>query len=400
MVGMHPVHTTNCFFLVRPDGSMEDFSYRKCVDGIVERFDIKFFSPLNSGSKIGTLALQKLINQGLQGEQEAWQIYNDMLDRGVANEYHSTVMLKTCGGDQQRSMLSSMRSAGITPTVATYNTLVSTLVLEGRLNEAEELLEEMQEEGVEPDNRIKEALRGFDLPMSRLKELTRHQQRRGAGEDQALQLFEYMLSNGVLETVHMNATMRLCQGSQEQRRMLERVQAKGVEPDLFTWTTIISQLMLEGLESEAEGVIEEMRAAGLGADAETAEEMLRGLQGRDSQEEEALAMLRDALLDIKKYDTQKAWNIFEDLLYDGEATEVLANMMIHACSSSKQLRRLTNRMLDAELVPSIDVYNAILSQLLFEGRTDQALSTLDEMEVLKIDSNALTVCLLDEIRRF
>lgn len=31
VIGLHPMHVTNCFLLVRPDGSREDFSYRKCV---------------------------------------------------------------------------------------------------------------------------------------------------------------------------------------------------------------------------------------------------------------------------------------------------------------------------------------------------------------------------------
>jgi DNA-directed RNA polymerase-4 subunit 1 len=31
IVGLHPMYVTNCFQLVRSDGSREDFSYRKCV---------------------------------------------------------------------------------------------------------------------------------------------------------------------------------------------------------------------------------------------------------------------------------------------------------------------------------------------------------------------------------
>jgi len=31
VIGLHPMYVTNCFQLVRPDGSREDFSYRKCV---------------------------------------------------------------------------------------------------------------------------------------------------------------------------------------------------------------------------------------------------------------------------------------------------------------------------------------------------------------------------------
>jgi len=35
VVRMHPAHATRCFFVVRKDGTEEDFSFRKCLDNIV-----------------------------------------------------------------------------------------------------------------------------------------------------------------------------------------------------------------------------------------------------------------------------------------------------------------------------------------------------------------------------
>jgi hypothetical protein len=41
--------------------------------------------------------LQRLLSQGWHGEKRAWELFNEMVDRGEANEFHTTVMLKvTC----------------------------------------------------------------------------------------------------------------------------------------------------------------------------------------------------------------------------------------------------------------------------------------------------------------
>lgn len=40
-VDYHPVYTTSrCFFVVREDGSVEDFSYNKCVAGAITSHDL------------------------------------------------------------------------------------------------------------------------------------------------------------------------------------------------------------------------------------------------------------------------------------------------------------------------------------------------------------------------
>ena len=73
----------------------------RCVTGIVERFDL-FDDPSLRFSddspekppRVGTLVLQRLLFQGPEGEERAWELYNEMLEKGEANEYHATVMLK------------------------------------------------------------------------------------------------------------------------------------------------------------------------------------------------------------------------------------------------------------------------------------------------------------------
>ena len=44
VVRLHPLHATRCFFVVRKDGTEEDFSFRKCLDNIAtgKRYTIVF----------------------------------------------------------------------------------------------------------------------------------------------------------------------------------------------------------------------------------------------------------------------------------------------------------------------------------------------------------------------
>lgn len=52
-VGRHPDHKENCFFLVRTDGTEEDFSYRKCID---HAFDIISPDKVKTRSKSNNVA--------------------------------------------------------------------------------------------------------------------------------------------------------------------------------------------------------------------------------------------------------------------------------------------------------------------------------------------------------
>ncbi|XP_057811820.1 DNA-directed RNA polymerase IV subunit 1 [Salvia miltiorrhiza] len=50
-VGRHPEHNKNCFFLVRTDGTEEDFSYHKCIDHALEMITLdktKTYQPKNN----------------------------------------------------------------------------------------------------------------------------------------------------------------------------------------------------------------------------------------------------------------------------------------------------------------------------------------------------------------
>lgn len=50
-VGRHPEYKENCFFLVRTDGSEEDFSYHKCINHALEIISpkkVKTYEPKNN----------------------------------------------------------------------------------------------------------------------------------------------------------------------------------------------------------------------------------------------------------------------------------------------------------------------------------------------------------------
>ena len=49
----HPVHNTRCFMIVRTDGTMEDFSYRKCAARLFPGYDPATFREKTGAARSG-----------------------------------------------------------------------------------------------------------------------------------------------------------------------------------------------------------------------------------------------------------------------------------------------------------------------------------------------------------
>ena len=90
-------------------------------------------------SKQCTAQLGRLLKAG--ETSKAWELFNGLLDRGHADEYHLTTMLKAClSSEKQRVLVSRAEEAGVTTTLPTYNLLLGRLRVEGRSVEAEVML--------------------------------------------------------------------------------------------------------------------------------------------------------------------------------------------------------------------------------------------------------------------
>jgi len=170
--------------------------------------------------------------------------------------------------------MEQMAAAGVQPDVVTYNTLLSNLMFEGNAEEARAVVErEMPAAGVEPDDRTQSVLEKPEDNLSRMR--TKHLQdllktNTPEARQRAQVFFEGLTVNKAADVFHCNLMATHCDTSAEQRSMMEQMAAAGVQPDVGTYTTLASQLMIEGNAEEARAVVErEMPAAGVEPDDRT-----------------------------------------------------------------------------------------------------------------------------------
>ena len=90
-------------------------------------------------------------------------------------------------------------------------------------------------------------------------------------------LMDKLKDNGIANVVHFNIMLRACEDSTEMRHVIgTEMPAARVEPNVVTFTTLVSQLMFEGDAAGARRVVEEeMPAAGVQPDDRTLETMNR-----------------------------------------------------------------------------------------------------------------------------
>ena len=78
-------------------------------------------------------------------------------------------------------------------------------------------------------------------------------------------LMDKLKDNGIANVVHFNIMLRACEDSTEMRHVIgTEMPAARVEPDVVTFNTLVSRLMIEGDAAGARRVVEEeMPAAGV-----------------------------------------------------------------------------------------------------------------------------------------
>ncbi|KAK3278314.1 hypothetical protein CYMTET_13741, partial [Cymbomonas tetramitiformis] len=165
------------------------------------------------------------------------------------------VMLKACGSSaEQRRLMEEMQLSGMMPNVVSFTTLIGTLIAEGKDSEAREagtanvyhvnvmlkacdssaerrrLMEEMQLSGVMPD------VVSFNTMIGRMIAEGKDSEAREAG---------------TVDVYHVSVMLKACDGSAEQRRLMEEMQLSGMMPDVVSFTTLIGTLIAEGKDSEA-----------------------------------------------------------------------------------------------------------------------------------------------------
>ena len=102
-------------------------------------------------SRQRTAHLGKLIRQG--DEADAWELFDGLLERGHADAYQLSTMLRACRSSaEQLALVRRAEARGVAPCRISYNTLLGTLRLEGREGEAAALRAEMGQRGLAPDD--------------------------------------------------------------------------------------------------------------------------------------------------------------------------------------------------------------------------------------------------------
>ena len=129
-----------------------------------------------------TKALHRLLQAGRS--EDAWQLFRSWADKGDADTYaYNTIMHGLGSASRALSLKQDMSANAVPQSVATWNILVQLLSMEGRVAEAQEILDEMEDQGITPSDRtlkpLLKAMRlaGFGREARRLKQRCKLQRR-------------------------------------------------------------------------------------------------------------------------------------------------------------------------------------------------------------------------------
>jgi len=170
---------------------------------------------------------------------------------------------------------------------------------------------------------------------------------------------------------------------------MEQMAAAGVQPDVVTYNTLLSNLMFEGNAEEARAVVErEMPAAGF--------EPNDRIQSVLEKPEENLSRMRTKhLQDLLKTNTpearQQAQVFFEGLTVSRVADSFHCNLMLKHCDTSAKQRSMMEEMAAAGVQPNVVTYNTLATKLMFEGNVEEARAVVEtEMPAAGVEPNDRT----------
>eukprot|EP00854_Cymbomonas_tetramitiformis_P016362 gene16362-19420_t len=354
--------------------------------------DAKVYSLLKiSPDKVFKVRRTRL-NEQLKNRKidKAWSHFEQIVQTGSATlfEYNS-MMLKGCDNSAEgRQLMQRMQSAGISPNNVTYGALISLLMLEGKSVDASQVLEEMQAAGVEPDNKTTRIL---DLSAESVSKINTN--KLGAllqrGEHaKAWSHFEQIVQAGTAGIFQYSVMMKGCDNSAEGRQLMQRMQSAGISPNIVTYGSLISLLMVEGKSMEASQVVEELQAAGLEPGSKIKKKLDLSAKSRSKINTERLGAL------LQRGETAKAWSLFEQIVQAGMADVFQYSVMVKGCASSAEGRQLMQRMQSAGISPNTVTYAMLMRKLQLEGKSVEASQVLEEMQAAGVEASWETKAIL------
>ena len=347
-----------------------------------------------------------LVSKGLldslveAGEQiKARELFDRLLDRGQANEHLlRKIFQATYTGAEMRKLASRAEEAGVAITAMTYNTLLSTLLIEGHAEEVEALQQEMVQRGIDPDEHTAAVLGRTQERLSKKRFWLLARLLKDGKTSLAWTLFDRLLERGLASEYHLTTMLKACSSCDEQRALVQRAEEAGVRPAVSTYTLLLSFLHTEGRTEEVEALQQEMAQRGIEPNEHTARALARSAEHLSKMRTTTLVRMLDG------GETSQAWTLFDRLLERGLASEYHLTTMLRACPSSDEQRALMSRAEAAGMAPAVSTYKLLLSSLRFEGRTKEVEALQQELiqrgiadEVLH--TSLLKACLTSEEQR-
>lgn len=346
-----------------------------------------FHLPAESLSRMRTTILSKLLvhRSALKDKERAWSFFNKLVEEGQADIFQFNVMIRECiSSDDQRRLLDvEMPKTGVTPDAVTYLSIVQQLIVEDDLNSARTVIEEeMPSLGITPHKNI---VKSLDVPASEKNKLRMRYLKKlllyGSSREtaRAWQFFHRMVQNEQADMYHFELMMRHCKNSEEQRRLIdEELPKAGVTPGTLIFNVLVNQLVFEGCKEAARKVIEEeMAMKGIHPSKDTWRNFHLPAESLSRMRTKFLSKLLDQESTLE--DREKAWSFFSKLVEQGQADVFQFNVMMKACISSDDQRRLLDvEMPKAGVKPNLTTYTALLKQLVAEDDVTSAYKIIND----------------------
>jgi hypothetical protein len=240
-----------------------------------------------------------------------------------------------------------------------------------------------------------------------LKLLKQYERGKSTTADAAWAFVDKLAESKEINVIHYNLMLKACESSDEIRDLIDvQMRRAGVRPTIFTFTTLVHRLVVEGDIAAARSVAEVvMPAAGVDPSKriwktiELSSEFMRTTkfeqlpdmtwkalylpadEGGEENGASTMSGVPDDLLNELILDNayQEAWALFYDSIVTEQVNVKDCNTMLKACYDSTQMRHLIEvTMKKAGVLPNVITYNTLLGRLIVEGRREEAHEAVEE----------------------
>ncbi|KAL2636275.1 hypothetical protein R1flu_007754 [Riccia fluitans] len=289
--------------------------------------------------------------------------------------------------------------------VYVWNSILSVLVCNGKVDRAFQYFRLMKEEGIEPDKvtystmvaGCSKALGGF----YKAQELVKEMRERGFR----------------LDSVMYGALINVCAANhmtEEARVTFEEMQAAGFTPNLFHYSSLLNSYALTAKHEEAEKVLEEMKAAGLRPNKVVLNSLMNGYaraklphKARKTFEEMTTYGLQPDMISFcslmdaysKNGQVKEAQEIFDQMKAAGlKPGSNSYSILISAYGRSGNLSSIRRLSQEIDQIMGCDMdihlFNSLLKLYCHAGVMNGVMDTLRKMDAQQCSPNRITFHIL------